>query len=779
MNTQTAGVDVDADAAAALALAASIHDNGEADGGNSSRPSSGVSSQRTSMYTYYTIAAQHDTDVHDALAQAQAELQGLKDSISRESKTNFVLERDVRYLDSRIALLIANRMGNEERADVAGTLEDAGAPRSGVLGDLRMQQYSSFFYLLQTEPRHIASLCRLVSLAEIDSLLQTVMFTLYGNQYESREEHLLLTMFQSVLSAQFECATDYGSLLRTNTPVSRMMSTYTRRGPGQSYLKRVLSPRINEVVAMHDTDLETNPQRIYEQLCAEGRCERANLPPEEVTALPEVQVVLRPRAEALCRIAGGFLDTVVGSLPLIPYGIRWICKQIRGLTRRKYPQLPDAALCSLIGAFFFLRFVNPAVVTPQACMLVDEAPSLNPRRTLTLVAKMLQTLVNKPAVYKEPFMQCVEPFFTENKPRVHAFLYTVCNVGDFYDTMELDQYIGLSKRDLSISITLNEMYHMHALVEEYLDVLAPAEDHNLRKLMHELGPAPAQVPRRRNYTLELPLFSRWETQIQDLTSTLMTENNMTQNDILYMETKSLFVQLIRSLPPPLVRERPIQLQHVLDAVAHARDPILVHKGIKAHEMLRELEELRVLHAHDQHRLMTDEIAAELEFLGNAHDEVLSELASLRSVLSTISEHNVYLRSQLDTYKSYLQNVRVLSGANAGGKASAKSNVRNTGAVHRFTHQQLERDGVIEASEIPEDRQARVFFQFSSPLPGTFLITLHYKGRTTPILEMDLKLDDLLEKQREGVRRLSFEYVQIRVDKLQALLNRLFAKPRRR
>ena len=50
MNTQTAGVDVDADAAAALALAASIHDNGEADGGNSSRPSSGVSSQRTSMY---------------------------------------------------------------------------------------------------------------------------------------------------------------------------------------------------------------------------------------------------------------------------------------------------------------------------------------------------------------------------------------------------------------------------------------------------------------------------------------------------------------------------------------------------------------------------------------------------------------------------------------------------------------------------------------------------------------------------------------------------------
>lgn len=59
-----------------------------------------------------------------------------------------------------------------------------------------MQQYGNLFFLLQSEPRHIASLCRLVNLAEIDTLLQTVMFTLYGNQYESREEHLLLSMFQ-------------------------------------------------------------------------------------------------------------------------------------------------------------------------------------------------------------------------------------------------------------------------------------------------------------------------------------------------------------------------------------------------------------------------------------------------------------------------------------------------------------------------------------------------------------------------------------------------------
>lgn len=128
---------------------------------------------------------------------AQKVLRELKSKISSQSKKNFVLEKDVRYLDSRIALLIQNRMALEEQNEVASHLEDATEMQEGDFpNDDRTQKYGNLMFLLQSEPRHIAHLCRLVSMAEIDSLLQTVMFTIYGNQYESREEHLLLTMFQ-------------------------------------------------------------------------------------------------------------------------------------------------------------------------------------------------------------------------------------------------------------------------------------------------------------------------------------------------------------------------------------------------------------------------------------------------------------------------------------------------------------------------------------------------------------------------------------------------------
>ena len=45
---------------------------------------------------------------------AQKVQRDYKAKISSQSKKNFVLEKDVRYLDSRIALLVRNRMALEE-----------------------------------------------------------------------------------------------------------------------------------------------------------------------------------------------------------------------------------------------------------------------------------------------------------------------------------------------------------------------------------------------------------------------------------------------------------------------------------------------------------------------------------------------------------------------------------------------------------------------------------------------------------------------------------------
>lgn len=578
------------------------------------------------------------------------------------------------------------------------------------------------------------------------------------------------------------------------------MTTYTRRGPGQSFLRSVLAHRINGLIELHDLDLEINPLKVYERMCEQIEQDTGSLPPslpkgitaEQAAENAQVQAIIEPRLTMLTEIANGFLSTIIDGLDEAPYGIRWICKQIRSLTKRKYPDANDQVICTLIGGFFFLRFINPAIVTPKSYMLIDGTPADKPRRTLTLIAKMLQNLANKPSYAKEPYMAKLQPFIQSNKERINKFMLDLCDVQDFYESLEMDNYVALSKKDLELSITLNEIYAMHGLIDKHRNELCKDENSHLHIIMSELGPSPPQVPRKENRVINLPLFSRWESAMDDLTAAL----DITQEEIYFMEAKNVFVQIMRSIPSNnAVQRRPLRLERIADAAATSRnDAVMVRKGIRAMELLSQLQELRVIDKSDQFSLLRDEVEQELQHLGSLKDAVLVETSKLDEVYKTIRDHNTYLVGQLETYKSYLHNVRSQSEG-----TRRKQQKQQVLGPYKFTHQQLEKEGVIQKSNVPDNRRANIYFNFTSPLPGTFVISLHYKGkfssfraeghlassvsslltsitgRNRGLLELDLKLDDLLEMQKDGQDELDLEYVQFNVPKVLALLNKRFAR----
>ena len=53
-------------------------------------------------------------------------------------------------------------------------------------------------------------------------------------------------------------------------------------------------------------------------------------------------------------------------------------------------------------------------------------------------------------------------------------------------------------------------------------------------------------------------------------------DSVSSSDMLYMETKSIFVQLIRSLP----EKRPYNLVVIAERAATTKDAVLIRKGIK-------------------------------------------------------------------------------------------------------------------------------------------------------------------------------------------------------
>jgi Ras GTPase-activating-like protein IQGAP2/3 len=140
----------------------------------------------------FDVVAAQDRSKGELLAANQAMLGELKREISLTSRKNYTLEKDIDVLDKKIALLIRNRITLDEVLASSGDMADVYTRTTTLASSKDTTLYGQLFWLLQRHVGYLAALTRLVSLGEIDNLLQTVMFTLYGNQYDQYEEHLLL-----------------------------------------------------------------------------------------------------------------------------------------------------------------------------------------------------------------------------------------------------------------------------------------------------------------------------------------------------------------------------------------------------------------------------------------------------------------------------------------------------------------------------------------------------------------------------------------------------------
>ena len=58
--------------------------------------------------------------------------------------------------------------------------------------------------------------------------------------------------------------------------------------------------------------------------------------------------MLKTRAEQLIATAKQFLDALINSLPRLPYGLRWICKQIQQIAGENFPQSTQSGIMYLV-----------------------------------------------------------------------------------------------------------------------------------------------------------------------------------------------------------------------------------------------------------------------------------------------------------------------------------------------------------------------------------------------------------------------------------------------
>lgn len=107
----------------------------------------------------------------------------------------------------------------------------------------------------------------------MESFLDTVILSLFGDVYSPREEYLLLQLLRQATYNEMITYKDVGGFLEANTVTAKMIVTYNRREQGKTYLVKTLAPLLQRFVQWKDLDLELSPMRIQHSIVTQQEME--------------------------------------------------------------------------------------------------------------------------------------------------------------------------------------------------------------------------------------------------------------------------------------------------------------------------------------------------------------------------------------------------------------------------------------------------------------------------------------------------------------------------
>lgn len=699
---------------------------------------------------------QPDDDMSDWLNR----IQDLKKQMVIQIRKNYVLDRDLAALEKKIALLIKNK-GSIQGLRMKSTKKKPQGPPT--IESRKLENYQNFFYLLQTEPRYLAKCVYLVNAEQMESFLETTILTLYGDAFTPREEFLILKLFGIAIEHEMSTIKNIADFFTGDSVVPKMVIAYNRRKQGLEYLKKTLTPLMKDLCNRADLNFELNPISVYHAMINQQEVEtgqKSNLEKnvtEDVALQNEnVKKIINGRLRDLEGILQQFLDGILRTLEDLPYGIRWICKQLRDVAQKKLTDATKEDILKLEGYFVYYRFLNLAIVTPDSFDIIQGDIPQTVRKSLAVIAKILLNIFN----LREFGNQVPDKYYSG----LNEFINTKCKqplmryyddlprVEDPEDFLQVNRYMELTQQSKPvITISLNEIYNTHTLVAKHIDALAPDKEDPLRQVMVDLGPPPAVIEED-DRDIQLTLTNRFKVEVEE-------ESEIQK---LYAETKGLVIPILRLVPIQNTIQR-LNLMDILEyGIKHATENNnreLSDKINRVLENLGRLEKEELVSKEDNYESFIYDVALEVANRSAIREQQRKEIIRLTNTLENLKKYESFATEKIDGYQAYASQA-IKESYNPGAKKSIKS-----------SYKELNKTGVIIDSEVPALNRSKTAFSFTSTQPGVYEVKAKIAG--IRVDTMELRIDDLLEKQANMIDRLELDQITLDVNMTIHFLNDKF------
>eukprot|EP01103_Thecamoeba_quadrilineata_P003361 TRINITY_DN13151_c0_g1_i1.p1 TRINITY_DN13151_c0_g1~~TRINITY_DN13151_c0_g1_i1.p1 ORF type:complete len:616 (+),score=116.56 TRINITY_DN13151_c0_g1_i1:100-1848(+) len=350
----------------------------------------------------------------------------LRSTASLHSSTSFAL-------GSKGSLPISTFTTSESQVLGAQTVPPRRSRFRKVIGSNNENHHRLARLLLRSDLAVVQALCNSLLYAEEVNQMATSLLTLFQNQ------GLGLALIQQIIHAEIMRAEDEGTLMRNTSGASILMSAYVRMNSFK-YLSLLFKPLIHHLLSSR-ISIEIDPNRL------------------------EMGENLDQNLENLFRMSKRFLDEICASVDYCPRPLRLLSRILQEEVNLKFPESAQTSM----GGFFFLRFLCPAIVTPDAFNIIaPSALNKGSRRSLILISKVLQSLTNGvPFGDKEDYMVPLNQFILDNTQILNDFFTSLTDV-------ELEDHpVRCGGHNLKSSLSfVSECIHRHRpRIEEELNII--------------------------------------------------------------------------------------------------------------------------------------------------------------------------------------------------------------------------------------------------------------------------------------------------------------------
>ncbi|BFU24254.1 ras GTPase activating protein [Entamoeba histolytica HM-3:IMSS] len=267
----------------------------------------------------------------------------------------------------------------------------------------------------------IWNICRLEDYHVVSSIIRTCgvdavpFWDAIRNCLDS--DAVLIYLLKQHITEEVRNTKDKAQLFRANGGFTHLMSSFMKK-EGKKILEEYINPII-KVVNEQPNELEVDNTKVSQEVVDKN-----------------IETLLTILKEHVCKF--DILSKLIS--PDFSYIFNVIKKEVM----KKWP---ENALIA-IGGFLFLRFINPAIVSPHRFGSNMLLPNDNGHRTLILISKVVQSIANQPLCpFREECMQPFSDYVLSQYDHVNQFLNIISS------NDQMPQY----ERSISDSVIVEEI----------------------------------------------------------------------------------------------------------------------------------------------------------------------------------------------------------------------------------------------------------------------------------------------------------------------------------